>query len=69
MATIDINPIKIIVGKFGQYFRRIAPVNDNLPIIDLREVCAKSEAFANDIEPSELGGDLITDAILSHLSR
>jgi hypothetical protein len=37
----------------------------NLPIIDLREVCSKPEAFANPIEPSEIGGDLITDAIIS----
>ncbi len=40
-----------------------------LPIIDLREVCSEPEAFANPIEPSEVGGDLIADAILSHLSR
>ncbi len=39
-----------------------------LPIIDLREVCFEPEAFANEIEPSEFGGDLITDAILSHIS-
>ena len=39
-----------------------------LPIIDLREVCFEPKAFANEIEPSEFGGDLITDAILSHLS-
>jgi hypothetical protein len=38
-----------------------------LPIIDLREVCASKEAFANPIEPSEIGGDLITNAIVSHL--
>ncbi len=38
------------------------------PILDLREVCSEPEAFANDIEPSEVGGDLITDAILSQLS-
>ncbi len=40
-----------------------------LPIIDLREVCSEPDAFANPIEPSEVGGDLIADAILSHLSR
>jgi hypothetical protein len=38
-----------------------------LPIIDLRDVCAGDEAFANPIEPSEIGGDLITNAIISHL--
>ena len=38
-----------------------------LPIIDLREVCSAPETFANPIEPSEIGGDLITDAIISHL--
>ena len=38
-----------------------------LPIIDLREVCASDEAFANPIEPSEIGGDLITNTIVSHL--
>jgi hypothetical protein len=37
----------------------------NLPIIDLRKVCSEREAFANPIEPSEIGGDLITDAIIS----
>ncbi len=36
-----------------------------LPIIDLREVCSGPEAFANPIEPSEVGGDLITDAIIA----
>jgi len=39
-----------------------------LPIIDLRAVCASTEAFANPIEPSEIGGDLITNTIISHLS-
>ena len=38
-----------------------------LPIIDLREVCASKKAFANPIEPSEIGGDLITNTIVSHL--
>ena len=38
-----------------------------LPIIDLRNICAAPEAFANPIEPSEVGGDLITDAIISFL--
>jgi hypothetical protein len=37
----------------------------DLPIIDLRKVCSEREAFANPIEPSEVGGDLITDAIIS----
>lgn len=40
----------------------------NLPIIDLREVCSPPKAFANPIEPSECGGKLITDAILTHLA-
>ena len=39
-----------------------------LPISDLREVCSEPEAFANPIEPSEVGGDLITDAIIGHLT-
>jgi hypothetical protein len=39
----------------------------NIPIIDLRDVCSKPDAFANPIEPSEIGGDLITDAIIAHL--
>jgi len=39
----------------------------HLPIIDLREVCSEPEAFANDIEPSEVGGGLIAKAILSRL--
>ena len=38
-----------------------------LPIIDLREVCSAPEAFANPIEPSEIGGDLISDAIIAKL--
>ena len=41
----------------------------NLPIIDLRDVCASPEAFANPIEPSEIGGDLITDVIIAHLKE
>jgi len=39
-----------------------------LPIIELREVCSEPEAFANPIEPSEIGGDLITDAIIGYLT-
>ena len=40
-----------------------------LPIIDLRDVCSDESAFANPIEPSEIGGDLITDAIISKLHK
>ncbi len=40
----------------------------SLPVIDLREVCADPRAFANAVEPSQLGGDLITDAILRKLA-
>lgn len=39
-----------------------------LPVIDLREVCADPGAFANPVEPSQLGGELITDAILRKLA-
>jgi lysophospholipase L1-like esterase len=39
----------------------------DLPIIDLRRVCAEAAAFANPIEPSEYGGGLIADAIVSAL--
>ena len=38
-----------------------------LPIIDLRDVCSDPMAFANPIEPSEYGGDLITDAVIKHI--
>ena len=38
-----------------------------LTIIDLRDVCSHSAAFANPIEPSEVGGDLITSAIVELL--
>ena len=38
-----------------------------LTIIDLRDVCSHSLAFANSIEPSEVGGDLITNAIIQLL--
>ncbi len=40
-----------------------------LPIIDLRDICSDPKAFANPIEPSEIGGDLISDAIVSHISE
>jgi hypothetical protein len=40
----------------------------NIPIIDLRDVCSDPKAFKNSTELSEIGGDLITDAIISHLS-
>ncbi len=43
-------------------------IRRSLPIIDLRHVCSDPNALANPIEPSELGGDLITDAIISLLS-
>ena len=39
-----------------------------LAIIDLRDVCSSPEAFANPIEPSEYGGELITDAIVELLN-
>ena len=38
-----------------------------LTIIDLRDVCSHSLAFANPIEPSEVGGDLIANAIVELL--
>ena len=38
-----------------------------VPIIDLRDVCSDPPDFANPIEPSEIGGDKITDAIITHL--
>jgi hypothetical protein len=41
----------------------------DIPIIDLRDVCSEASAFANPIEPSEIGGDLITDVIISKLSN
>jgi hypothetical protein len=41
----------------------------DMPIIDLRDVCSEASAFANPIEPSEIGGDLITDVIISKLSN
>ncbi|MEE8271433.1 MAG: SGNH/GDSL hydrolase family protein [Alphaproteobacteria bacterium] len=41
----------------------------DLPIIDLRHVCADDAAFANPIEPSEIGGDAITDAIIAAVER
>ena len=40
----------------------------DIPIIDLRDVCSDASAFANPIEPSEIGGDLITDAIISEIT-
>ena len=40
----------------------------NLTIIDLREVCSDTDSFANPIEPSEIGGDRITDAIITLLN-
>jgi hypothetical protein len=39
-----------------------------LPIIDLRLVCTDDAHFANEIEPSELGGAAIADAIIAMLS-
>ena len=35
------------------------------PLIDLRSVCYDDECFANPIEPSEYGGDKITDEIIN----
>ena len=40
----------------------------NLPIIDLRDVCSENDAFANPIAPSEIGGDLITESIISKIA-
>lgn len=39
-----------------------------LPTIDLRVVCNEPGDFANPIEPSERGGDKITDAIVAKLT-
>jgi hypothetical protein len=38
-----------------------------LPLIDLRLVCTDDANFANEIEPSELGGAAIADAIIAML--
>ena len=38
-------------------------------VIDLRDVCSDQLAFANPIEPSEHGGDLITSEIIRVMSK
>jgi GDSL-like Lipase/Acylhydrolase family len=39
-----------------------------LPIIDLRAVCTDDAHFANEIEPSEWGGEAIADAIIAAIT-
>lgn len=41
----------------------------SLQIINLREVCKEEAHFANPIEPSELGGERIADAIMAALKQ
>ena len=38
--------------------------NAKYPLIDLRNICRDDKSFANAIEPSEYGGDKITDEII-----
>ena len=38
-------------------------VEKNLPVIDLRSICAAAEDYANPIEPSSVGGEKIARAI------
>ncbi|MGH6931328.1 MAG: SGNH/GDSL hydrolase family protein [Dongiaceae bacterium] len=40
-----------------------------LPVIDLRQVCNEDAHFANEIEPSELGGARIAEAIADRVFR
>ncbi|MBN1427935.1 MAG: SGNH/GDSL hydrolase family protein [Anaerolineae bacterium] len=40
-----------------------AAIQFGLPLIDLRVVCAQPEDYANEIEPSSVGGDKIAAAI------
>ena len=40
----------------------------DLPVLDLRRVCAEDAAFANPIEPSDYGGQLIAEAIVARIT-
>ena len=41
----------------------------DLGVIDLRDVCVDDVHFANEIEPSELGGEAIAEAIIEAVTR
>jgi hypothetical protein len=65
-------------GRFDPVFQRLVSValmvfNDviirtavekDLPVIDLRSICALAEDYANPIEPSSIGGEKIARAIV-----
>jgi len=42
-------------------------ISIGLPVIDLKNMFKESKYYANSIEPSEIGGDKITDAIVNTL--
>lgn len=41
-----------------------AAIEQSLPVIDLRSICARAEDYANPIEPSSVGGEKIARAIV-----
>jgi hypothetical protein len=53
---------RVAVAVFNDAIIRIA-LENGLPFIDLRLVCALSEDYANPIEPSAIGGNKIARAI------
>ena len=53
---------------FNDVIIRSAVEND-LPVIDLRSICAAAEDYANPIEPSSVGGEKIARAIADLVTR
>lgn len=49
---------------FNDVILRVA-IENNLPVLDLRQVCVTQEDYANPIEPSSIGGEKIARAIVA----
>jgi lysophospholipase L1-like esterase len=55
--------VRVAVAAYDDVILRVA-AEVQLPVIDLRGICAEPEDYANDIEPSVVGGAKIATAVV-----
>ena len=66
MAQDIADPVKAAVAVFNDKIYSVAN-EKHLAVIDLRRICNRPEDYANSIEPSNIGGRKIANAILGHV--
>ena len=55
--------VRVAIAAYDDVILRVAAENQ-LPVIDLRGICAEPQDYANDIEPSVVGGAKIANAVV-----